>query len=56
MELRECWLSGLSKRRVSVFSLFTFDVRGICQSVDFGHLHPFNTASSDTIIFVVLIS
>ena len=56
MELRECWLSVMSNRRVSVFKTFTCNTRRIIQSVDFGHLHTFNTASSYTIIFIVLLS
>ena len=46
----------MSKKRVSVFKVLTCGVRGIRQSVEFEHRHPFNTASSDTILFAVLIS
>ena len=53
-ELRECWPSGVSSSRVSVFKFLTCDIKGIRHSVDCGHHHPFNTASSDTIFLVVL--
>ena len=53
-ELRECWTSGIYSIRVSVFKILTCDVKGMLHSVDCGHHHPFNTASSDTIILVVL--
>ena len=55
-ELRECCLSGLSISRVSVLKFLTCDVKGMHHSVDFEYRHPFDTASSDTIISVVLLS
>ena len=49
-ELRECCLSGLSISRVSVLKILTCDVKGMHHSVDCGHRHPFNIASSGTLI------
>ena len=55
-ELRECCPSRLSSSRVSVFKFLTCDVKVMRHSVDCGHCHPFNTASLDKIISVVLLS
>ena len=53
-ELSECWPSGMSSSRVSIFKFLTCDVKGMRHSVDCGHCHPFNIAPSDEIILVVL--
>ena len=53
-ELRECWPSGVSSSRVSVFKFLTCDIKGVRRSVECGHNHTFNTSSLDTIILVVL--
>ena len=52
-EFRECWMSGMSSSRVSLFKFLTYDVKGMHHSVDCGYCHPFNTASPDTTILVV---
>ena len=53
-DLRECWPSGMSSSRVSVFKILACEVKVVSHSVDCGHRHPFNTSSTDTIILVVL--
>ena len=51
IELRECWLLGMSSSRVSVLKFLTCDVKEIYHSINCGHHHPFNTSSPDKITY-----